>query len=453
MERRIWKNSVLPRMGYLLGFRDSIDENNPSFKDYPKGKEIQENSIYFGQKKPKISREEWMAIQKYYLSRSPEKIEPAYDFSTVKSINLFETKPISLNLPQSSISMVDFLAPSKLMVADYSTGMMFQLNDQLKVTKYDSVGMGVLEFIERKDAFWTTMIGPVFIGTDTPLGGMAKYPKDVTKKLSYPIGRLQRPVNANFGDINGDTKEDIVICEFGKWSGSLGWWENTSDGYKKHEIIGLPGAICTELVDIDKDGDLDVMALLAQAREAIYLFVNDGQGRFSQRMLIQFPSTYGSSYMKLFDYNDDGLDDILVTAGDNGDFVDYFTKPYHGLRIYLNQGNYQFNKKEELFIPIPGIYKAIPSDIDLDGDLDFSVISFFPDQNQPSFLVYLNQENGYEPFKLDQNIKGRWITMSQSDFDQDGDEDIVLGAFDWGKEDKSNDKRYPVVYLENKTSH
>ena len=53
----------------------------------------------------------------------------------------------------------------------------------------------------------------------------------------------------------------------------------------------------------------------------------------------------------------------------NGDIVDLYNAPrnYHGIRIYLNQGDFEF--EEAYFYPMYGAYDAKAADFDGDGDL------------------------------------------------------------------------------------
>lgn len=139
---------------------------------------------------------------------------------------------------------------------------------------------------------------------------------------------------------------------------------------------------------------------------------------------------YGSSYFELCDFNKDGKPDIVYTCGDNADFS-LVLKPYHGVYIFMNDGNDNFQQK--YFFPINGCYKAIPRDFDNDGDLDIAAIAFFADYGkQPEEgFVYLENKNDFtfEPYTFPESTRGRWLTMDAGDLDGDGRTDIVLGNF------------------------
>ena len=77
--------------------------------------------------------------------------------------------------------------------------------------------------------------------------------------------------------------------------------------------------------------------------EAMYLFLNDGKGKFEPRLIFQEHPLMGHSSFELTDFNMDGQPDFVVTNGDNGEYPSP-QKYYHGIRVYLNQGNTKFKK-------------------------------------------------------------------------------------------------------------
>lgn len=105
-------------------------------------------------------------------------------------------------------------------------------------------------------------------------------------------------------------------------------------------------------------------------------------------------------------------------------------KPFHGVYVFTNDGDNQF--EQAFFYHLNGAYGAIPRDFDLDGDIDIAAISFFPDwKNSPEEgFVYLENQGdyNYSASTFPAVNKGRWIVMDAADYDQDGDEDLVLGS-------------------------
>jgi hypothetical protein len=169
---------------------------------------------------------------------------------------------------------------------------------------------------------------------------------------------------------------------------------------------------------------------MAQAYEGITIFYNQGKGIFKEKTALAFPPVYGVSYFELVDFNKDGFLDILLTNGDNWDYS-AILKPYHGIRIYENDGRDHF--KEIWFYPLYGASKALARDFDKDGDLDIAAISFYADLEQPEQgFVYLSNEGGglsFKAFSMPEAAAGKWLTMEACDFDGDGDTDLFLGSY------------------------
>ncbi len=123
--------------------------------------------------------------------------------------------------------------------------------------------------------------------------------------------KLARPVQFADADLNGDGKKDLIICQFGNHTGKLSWFDNGDPG-KEHVLLLQPGARKVEVKDFNGDGKPDIIALMAQAREELVLFLNQGDGQFTEKILYQFPPVYGVSYFETADFNHDGHPDILI---------------------------------------------------------------------------------------------------------------------------------------------
>jgi len=172
------------------------------------------------------------------------------------------------------------------------------------------------------------------------------------------------------------------------------------------------------------------VVLMTQAREGIFIFYNKGEGKFDEKEVLTFPSVYGSSFMDLADFNNDGFMDILYTNGDNAD-LSISLKSYHGVRVFLNDKKGNFS--QSYFYPMFGASKAMAADFDLDGDMDIAAISFFTDPKQKpdeGFLLLDNQgQNRFKVSTFSEASQGKWMVMDVADMDKDGDSDIILGSF------------------------
>lgn len=243
---------------------------------------------------------------------------------------------------------------------------------------------------------------------------------------------LQRPVFTAIVDLNGDGAEELVVCEFGNLTGALSLLVKTDSHYKKRTLLAVPGTIKVETADMNRDGRKDLVVLASQGNEGIYLLYQEDELQFRVEQVIQMGPEYGSSWFELIDYDGDGDQDIVLANGDNADYS-IFLKPYHGIRLFLNDGNNVF--EETWFYPLYGATRVLAADYDLDGDWDFAVMAYFADFGhapEEGFVFLENKDPKqylFQSYTTAASTAGRWLVMEKGDYDQDGDLDLLLGSF------------------------
>ncbi|MEL6924979.1 MAG: VCBS repeat-containing protein, partial [Bacteroidota bacterium] len=401
-----------------------------------------------------LAKSNWDSIQQYYLNAAPTSL-PYEPMTLQNSLPSFKVKQPPMQLAPPSTTMVR-MEKGQLFIGDAHTKTLYEFDESLALKNGAAAGEGVVHMEALQEGYVITSMGS-FTPTDIGTGTTFFLPKSKKEKPFVMANQLRRPVHSAMADLDGDGKYDLITCEYGKWTGQLTWWKNDGNGqFERRLIWDMPGAIKAYPRDMNQDGRMDVVALFGQGDEGIYIFYNQGDGQFREQRIISFPPVYGSSFFELTDLNDDGHPDILYTNGDNADYTP-ITKPYHGIRLYENDG--QNNFKEKLFLPLPGAYGAAAKDFDMDGDLDIAAISFFPDfGRQPAAGFVYFENNGSEGFTAQTfpgSTNGRWVVMDTADFDGDGDEDIALGnlAFevpgDAERVAKWTERGLPFVVLEN----
>ncbi len=193
------------------------------------------------------------------------------------------------------------------------------------------------------------------------------------------VGRV---ADVQAADFNGDGRLDLVVAVFG-WrnTGEILYLENRTSDWSRPEFTAQQvddrhGAIHVPIVDLNRDGRPDFVALISQEHERVVAFLNQGDGAFQKEELFAAPHpSYGCSGIQVVDLDADGDDDVLLT---NGDVLDrpYLLKPYHGVAWLENEGHYPFTH-HRLF-SLYGASRAVAADFDVDDDLDLIAVSFLP---------------------------------------------------------------------------
>lgn len=456
LDKNTWERSVLPLMGRLFGIYEEQVPRSVIIKGAIDQKSVLEQNIF--PQEPQINEEDWQKITDYYLANAPDSARfsnpknipnsPIEDFEVLSPLRGQEAISTTLVKVDSENSLV-YIGGSK-----GKLGMLTILNTQFEVVDEIKLPSPPTDVHFGEDYLAVTLAGVLRLGPSNNAFGELIYllrnPGE-QKYSSYRkfAGELNRPVQSLFADINGDGTQDILIAEFGYYTGSLTLFKNSGNQkelYKKEVLKNTPGAIRVEVEDMNGNGLKDIVALFAQGDERIAIFYNDGNGGFKEEVVLRFSPSYGSVYFELVDMNDDGFLDILYCNGDNGDYPPIL-KDYHGLRVFENDGNNNF--KEVYFYPMYGAFKASAEDFNLDGNMDIIAISYFPDTNAKprQDLVYLQNKGGYSyiPQFLEKEINARWITFDIADIDGDGYQDVLVGAMG-GFEDKGQQET-PILEL------
>ncbi len=245
------------------------------------------------------------------------------------------------------------------------------------------------------------------------------------------VGRVTdaRPV-----DFDGDGDYDIAVAIYGSGDvGEIAWLENLGSGqFQQHTILSSPGALNVSPVDLDQDGKIDLVSLMAQEHEAIVALLNKGQGQFEMAILARamHPAS-GSTSMRLLDLDGDGDDDVLFTNGDANDFQPD-PKPYHGVQWLENKGNLDFQPRD--IGRFYGAASADAADLDGDGDLDIVASSWDNYWEEPGRQTMVWFENDGQQQFTPRRMLGRTpgiVSFELADFTGDDRPEIVAGLFDY----------------------
>jgi len=427
LDKKTWSENVLPDMRMRMGIRQKEDKPFDGMDSITAT--IAKNlNIY--PDKPMLSKGDWDNIVTYYVENAPNKL-PLQKKETKKGIFPFKPQFISIGdntLPQVTLLKFD-QKTSDLYVGDYLNLYALKNTGELRKS-WKLSGPAVHLDLEGGSTPLLLTIGKV-APSEKKTGTLShlKTGEGFQERTSM-FTNLHRPVHFSIGDLNMDKKKDIVICSFGNYGGKLSWFNNF-DPSKEHILRNLPGATKVEIKDLNNDNKPDIIALMAQAYEQVVIYYNKGNAKFDEKPVLQFSPVHGANYFELADFNKDGYDDLLVTNGDNRD-NSTIDKPYHGIRIYLNDGKNNF--KQAYFYPMYDCSKAMARDFDNDGDLDIVAASFYNGYSDlkktKESVTYLSNKGNlnFLPSYLPEAVHGKWLTMEVGDFNKDNLLDVMLGA-------------------------
>ncbi len=251
--------------------------------------------------------------------------------------------------------------------------------------------------------------------------------------------KLGRVADCAVGDFCGDEQLDLVIAEFGhRRTGSIRLLTNTTKpgavpNFEQKTLDIRPGTIRIVPHDWNGDGQLDFAAIISQEYEAVDLFINN-RHQFKNRNLFLGPDlSFGSVGLEPVDLDQDGDLDLLLVNGDC--FDNNYANRSHGVSWLENIGGTNF--VHHRLLDMPGAYRALAGDMDGDGDIDIVVCANLPAgvkpdslrNSSPASIILLEQTARLEfsPHVLERGTP-RYPALEIGDFNKDGKLDFVVGA-------------------------
>ncbi len=420
LDRPTWVAKVFPMMRRYMGMdpveqRDRLPHDLQSF--YPQF--------------PQMSEDEWFAIAQWYIDQAPVAFPPPEPVQVRGTTEQFLSRVVTSDarMPLSTLVRIDEKG-RRLIVGDGIMNRLSVYTAAGDLLSHVPVG-GPPSWLEiRGESWYVTDMGKL-LPHDSAAGRLIHIQwqngNPVTKVL---FDSLRRPTNVVVADLNGNNVDDFLICEYGNLIGRFGWYEVDRNGKKKyHELAAQPGAIRAVVRDMNGDKKPDIVVQMAQAREGLVLYTNQGKGRFVARELLTFPPSRGSSSFAFVDVDGDGTDEIVITAGDNGDYDAPPLKPYHGVYVFAANGKGGFVQRS--FQHLDGAYGAIVRDFDGDGRRDMISYSYFPRFDRGDIDLLRYDRSVFTPAQESYTVanagKGRWLVNDCADLNGDGKPDVVLG--------------------------
>jgi hypothetical protein len=326
------------------------------------------------------------------------------------------------------------VAAVNLHEANRTTRLLAQLNNPCHVEVCDLDGDDALDLVVAD-------LGSYF-PADHDLGRvlwLRRRSETSSYDVSVLASGLGRVSDVRAVDVDNDQDRDLIVAEFGNdRTGGIHLLRNKRDAgvatkFQMELLDNRPGTIHLPIFDFNFDSRPDFVALISQEQERLDLFLNHESNRFVRQTLWSAPDlTFASSGIQLVDLDQDGDVDILYTNGDA--FDNSYLNPSHGVQWLEQRANLQFAYHR--LADLPGAYRALAGDIDLDGDLDIVASTWLPPQIRPENVV---REKLASLVYLEQSSAGKFVlhalevgapyhaALELADFDSDGDLDIAVG--------------------------
>lgn len=448
LTKNVWNYHILPSMAAKLGISVYGD-----------------NQYYLKDASAAVNLVEWSKIVNYYNNVAPSELNVAKPPEPLqKDWSVFSIKKPAADTTAVSFTTMAAVDPNSnnIYTSDLLNRKLIAWDKNLKPTTIADLQTTAVhaDFIQGHQ---TTQ------GIFTSIGAISDADSYLGKAESFDLSQkhdqketliasgLPRPVDIVHSDFNKDGLTDFVVsCTGGPNTGGLYLLTQTANHqFNSTNLKAATGAIQALTGDFNNDGWPDLMALFGKGDEGVWLFINNHKGGFTSKNLLRFPPVYGSSSFQLVDFNHDGKPDILYTCGNNfGN--SRILKPYHGVYIFLNEGNFKF--RQSYFYPINGCTKAIAADFNGDGKLDIATIAFFADlKNNPSEgFIYFEQDHPlhFIPHAVPISSYGRWMSMDIINYNSKPS--LVLGNYASGFKIQDIptfwNKHLPFIILQNTSS-
>lgn len=233
-------------------------------------------------------------------------------------------------------------------------------------------------------------------------------------------------------DIDSDGDLDLLL---GDSDGTFIYYQNDGNGNyieqtgmnNPFEGLGMGNRTSPQIIDVDKDGHLDLIS--GEQLGKILYYKNDGSGNYSQQTGVANP----------FDAIDIGYFSApqLIDVDKDGDLDLIIGEQFGTIIYYENDGNNTYTQRTGSDNPFDGIDVGFDSspqllDTDKDGDLDVicgelsGIIFYFENQKPvpilPTFCTKTGNDNPFNGVSV-----GYYATPKLVDFDGDGDIDFLCG--------------------------
>ncbi len=255
------------------------------------------------------------------------------------------------------------------------------------------------------------------------------------------------------GDVNGDGLEDVYLGGAAGQSGSLYVQKSGNKFVASNSNVWQVDARSEDVdalfFDSDSDGDLDLYVVSGsyEFKEGSgflqdRLYINDGKGNYKSALAFLPKMLNGGGAVSTGDFDKDGDQDLFVGGRTiSGQY------PFAPDSYLLQNENGRFKDVTEQLAPelrkLGMVSSSCWSDYDKDGDEDLMVVGEWTD-----ILIYNNDNGSFKKTTtpLSASYTGWWNVIKAVDLDNDGDDDYVVGNLGNNYKYKATDEKPFEIY-------